>query len=78
MLPLRLLMSLLRTVLHVCLDAPERSGVRNVSGLSRIPVYNFTTESMSRVPSPENRPVYREFRLIRLRYIEIYVYIYAS
>ena len=74
MLPLRLLVSLLRTILQVCLDTSDRFGVRQVSGLSWIPVYNCTIQSMSKVPPPENRLVYRGFRFIGVRYIETYLY----
>ena len=65
-------------ILHVRLDTPDRSGVRKVSGLSYIPVYNCTVQSTSRVPSPENRQVCREFRFIGVRCINTYLYIFGG
>ena len=51
-------------LLQVRFDVPDRLGVQKVFGLWWMPLYNCTIQSKSKVPSPESRPVYREFRLI--------------
>ena len=50
--------------IQICLDIPDRSGVQEVSGLSKTPVHESTSQSTSRVLSPENLPLCSGFRFI--------------
>ena len=57
---------------------PDRSRVRKVSGLLRIPVNRAQFQSTSRGPSPENRPVYNGFRFKGVRFKQSRLYIHHS
>ena len=58
---------------QICLNVPDRSGVRKVSGLLRIPVYGSTIQLTHRVSSPKSRSVYTHFLFIGVQYVKKYL-----
>ena len=63
------------TIVQVCLDNSDWSGVAKVSELEWIPSYWDTIQSTSRVPSPESRSSYSRFRVMKVRVIETHLYL---